>query len=384
VFLSWLGRGVATGSLEFRCGRLSWQVWIFAISIVFGVVRGAAGGGDMYIAFWEVRWLILLIISFILTSSMIQTQRQIKVVTSILLLAGGFHAAEGVYRQYLISSGRLTQFIDDAWGHEDSLFLVALTLFVLVQRVFGAGPRWQRFGGPLIAVVALYTVFVSQRRAGPMMLMVGFLVVSLVFLVVRRKAFFCITVPVLIGVLLYLPVFWNNTSVIGQPARAIRSLVQPDPRDAASNQYRELEKTNVRATIQNNAVLGVGFGREFEFVVPLPDLSSWPFWHYEPHVNVLWVWLKTGAIGFVVFWIMIGSAILEAANLSRRMRDPQLRAVVALSLAVLVCAPVFCYVDTGLTFPRFTIFLGIIMGMLSVLHRFIGAPTGEAALVQAG
>ena len=73
----------------------------------------------------------------------------------------------------------------------------------------------------------------------------------------------------------------------------------------------------MRATIQANPLLGVGFGREFLFVVPLPDLSWWPFWHYEPHHNILWVWLKTGMVGFIAFWVLMGGAVARAAHLVR-------------------------------------------------------------------
>ena len=95
------------------------------------------------------------------------------------------------------------------------------------------------------------------------------------------------------------------------------SITDPNPRDRASNDYREQEKINVRSTIQVNPLLGVGFGQEFLFVVPLPDISKWPFWRYEPHHNILWVWLKTGAFGFMLFWVWMGSAIARAAYFVR-------------------------------------------------------------------
>ena len=121
--------------------------------------------------------------------------------------------------------------------------------------------------------------------------------------------------------------------------------------------------------------MGVGFGREFQFVVPLPDLSFWQFWHYEPHHNILWVWLKTGAIGFTVFWTLIGCALALAAHHSRRLHSPELRSFAVLSIVAVIAAMVFCYVDLGLTSGRVTVFLGTVLGVLSVLP-LIDMPRG--------
>src|SRR5207244_10663074 len=136
----------------------------------------------------------------------------------------------------------------------------------------------------------------------------------------------------------YLPLFWNNPRPTGQPARSVRSLVSPDPRDASSNEYRDLEAINVRATIDSSPLMGVGFGREFQFVVPLPDLSFWQFWHYEPHHNILWVWLKTGAIGFIAFWTLMGTALALAAHHARRLLIPAWRSFAHLSIAAIITA----------------------------------------------
>jgi O-antigen ligase len=184
-----------------------------------------------------------------------------------------------------------------------------------------------------------------------------------------RKAFFFFVIPVFIASAIYLPIFWNNTSMLGQPARAIRSLSAPDPRDAGSNLYRDLELINVRDTIHANGLLGVGFGQPFYFVVDLPDLSWWPFWHYEPHHNILWVWLKMGAIGFILFFTLMGSGIARAAHAVRSLQQPERRVFAMLALSAIVTTLVFCYVDLGLVSGRVTVFLGTMMGTLAVLNQ---------------
>ena len=254
-----------------------------------------------------------------------------------------------------------------AYSHEVVIFLAALILQVLIQRVLGA-PLWVQLVGPVLASVAFYTLLATQRRAGYIALFVGFIAFALVWAVSHRKAFVFIVVPALVAVSIYLPLFWNNTGMLGQPARAVRSLSAPDDRDASSNAYREMEKVNVRETIMSDPILGVGFGRPFLFVIPLPDLSWWPFWHYQPHHNVLWVWLKTGAFGFTAFWMMMLGGIALAANRAKTLRDPTTRSFAFVAMAAITITLVFCYVDLGLTNNRVTMYLGTILGALSTLH----------------
>jgi hypothetical protein len=255
------------------------------------------------------------------------------------------------------------------------IFLGTLVLVVLGQLVFG-GPLWQRLLGlSLFVPFSIYTLLATERRSGYIALMIAFMALALVFLVVRRKAFFLIAVPLIVAGAVYLPLFWNASGLIGQPARAIRSLYEPDPRDASSNLYRELEKINVRATIQSDPLFGVGFGREFHFVVSMPDLSFWPFWHYMPHHNILWVWLKTGAIGFTIFWVLMGLSLAQSANAIKVLRAPELRVFAVLALTGIVSTLVFCYVDLGLTMGRVTVFLGTCIGTVAVLHDLTDAHT---------
>ncbi|MGH2351132.1 MAG: O-antigen ligase family protein [Chloroflexota bacterium] len=365
----WLAQGIAQRRLDYRAGRLGWPMLLFFLALVFGLVRGAAGGGDLNIAFWEARALFYIIICYVLAANTIRTRRQVAILTTIGLLAMAFWAAEGAYRQlFLIDVGLLGETKEFYYSHEVVVFLGALLLLVLAQHVFGA-PLWQRLFGLAIVPVGVFTLLATERRAGQIATMIAFLAFALVFLAVHRKAFFTIALPLLIGGAIYLPLFWNNTSMVGQPARAIRSLYQPDERDAASNLYRLLEKINVRATIKSDPLRGVGFGREFLFVVSLPDLSWWPFWHYMPHHNILWVWLKTGAFGFIIFWTLMGTAIAQAAYFARVLRQREARVFALLALAGIISSLVFCWVDLGLVMNRVTVFLGTILGTLAVLDQ---------------
>jgi hypothetical protein len=195
------------------------------------------------------------------------------------------------------------------------------------------------------------------------------LALFIALIVVRRKAFFTVAVPVLLAGAIYLPIFWNASGILAQPARAIRSVSDPDPRDAASNLSRELEKINIRATLRSYPILGVGFGQPFLQVVPIPDISFFPFWNFEPHHNLFWIWFKTGIVGYLLFWTLIGTALMRAAYLAKTLPDPDLKVAALLVIGGIVASLTFCYVDLGLTMGRLTVFLGTLFGLAAILDQ---------------
>jgi hypothetical protein len=301
----------------------------------------------------------------------------VQTLLTIIFVCVSLSGIEGVYRKFALIDTGLMGTQQEVWfSHEDVVIWGLLIMLVFVQHAFGA-PRWQRLIGPFMLAITGFTMLVSERRSGYIAVMVAFLAFAVLTFVVKRKAFFILAVPVILATAVYLPAFWNNTGTFGQPARAIRSLKDPDPRDANSNLSRDLEAINVRATIAAEPLLGVGFGKPFLQVVAIPDISFFPFWNYEAHHNILWVWMKVGAGGFIVFFVVMGGGLARAASLARSLREPDARVFAALTVCGVVMALVFSYVDLGLTSSRVPVVLGTLLGTVSVLDR-IYLPPGEA------
>jgi hypothetical protein len=363
--------------------RGGWPVFLFSIALLAGLLRGALGGGDMYIGLWEVRYLLYVPACYLIARAALRTPQHVAGLLRVGLAAATLFAIEGAYRRTaLIDTGLLGVISEFAYEHEDALFLVAFALLNLSAFVFGAFRR-VRVLGMLLTPLILYTTLATERRAGIIVLLVGIIVIALTTLFVKRKAFILAALPVVMITGLYLGAFWNATGVLGQPARAIKSLYAPDARDAQSNLYRVLETINIDATIHSDPVLGVGFGREFIMAASLPDLSAWwPFFRYETHNNILWVWLKTGAIGYVLFWVMIGGALSRAAFAAKRLVDPTLRCAALFCLVAIVGTVVFAYVDLGLVSGRVTVLLGTALGILAVVER-IDRTSGRPVLAPA-
>ncbi len=361
---SWLLHGVARRRLDFRSGHLGGVMVVFLLTLLAGLGRGLLEGGNLNVALWELRFLFYAVLCYFLATNIVRTSRHVADVLSVALVATAGFALEGAFRrQALINTGDLHVRQELQYGHEDVVFLGAALLLIVAQQLFGA-PRWQRVLGIVLFPVIAYTMLAAQRRAGFVALAIAVVALLTIMLLARPRAFFILLPPLGIAAASYLGLFWNESGLLAQPARALRSLFEPDARDAASNFYRWLERFNIRATILDDPLFGVGFGRPFSFVVALPDLSWWPFWHYEPHNNILWVWLKTGVLGFVAFLALMATAIARAANVVRRSRG-QARTLGVLTLAAVVMTLVYSYVELGLVNARVTVFVGMLLGTLA-------------------
>jgi O-antigen ligase len=379
AFLSWTFQSIARGDFGLRGILLLKPVLIFGLVLALGYLRGLLGGGDLYIGLFESRYLFYVPITFILAASTMRSLADIRALIAIVLAATGLFAVEGAYRKLaLIDTGALGVIPEYRYQHEDVIFLASTILLIVGLVVFAPRSRLR-----VIAIVALpfimFTLLAAERRAGFIALIIGFLAVSTVLLVAHRRAFGLLVVPLMIGSALYFPIFWNDTGMLGQPARAVRSLSEPDRRDASSNVARVLETINVGANIDSDAILGLGFGREYRFVVAVPDLSWWPLWHYVAHNNVLWLWLKLGLLGFVAFWVFLGSAIVRSVQLARTMVPPEAKVLAILALAAVVTTLVFSYVDIALLSGRVTVFLGTTLGALGALERIVRGSKGVTA-----
>jgi hypothetical protein len=366
----WIAQACMRRRLDFRSGSLGRPALMFGLALIFGVIRGLLSGGNANYSFWESRFLFSLVLAYVLAANTIRTRAHVRTFTTLVFVCTAFSAFEGVWRKYaLINAGLLGDAQELWYSHEDVVIWGLLLMLVVAQQVFHSGPRWQRILGPAVAFMAILAMLVSERRAGLIAVMIAFAIFTLALFTVKRKAFWLIAVPAVIAGAIYLPLFWNNNGTLGQAARAVRSINSPDPRDAASNAWRQLEAINVRATIASDPLLGIGFGRPFLQVVTVPDISFFEFWNYESHHDILWVWMKTGAIGFIAFFTLMLGAIARSLWLAKTLPHPELKTWAILAMACVVMSLVYCYVDLGLTYSRLPMLIGVALGTIGVLER---------------
>jgi len=343
-------------------------VWLLPVFMVMGLGYGLASGGEANAAWHEVRGLVFGVIAFVATIYVSSSTREEAVRRTVL---GGTLALAAVVlvRHFWFvvyrDAGIPSEFL---YAHEDAIFLaigfVASFLYIL----------WPPKGAertPYLfhSAIVLFAMMASGRRAAILALIVA--IVILAWMLFRHRPWMVLaaSVPMVIAGGMYLSVFWQQESgVLAQPARAVRSQIDPSARDASSDSYREREVVNVRFTIEQEPLLGVGFGNPYELVEPLPLLDFWSLQFHTPHQNVLWLWLKMGILGIAAFltaWVIA----FRRAVVMARLTDPQ-KSVLPLALAaVLLMYLFFASVDLALVTTRgavpFAIALAVALGLPS-------------------
>jgi O-antigen ligase len=210
----------------------------------------------------------------------------------------------------------------------------------------------------------------AQRRAAVVALIVGTIALSAV-LFVRNRTRFIVFVPVLVVLLTgYVGAFWSSDNQIGFPAQAIRSVIAPSSAseaDSLSDLYRYIENFDLNATIRSNPLLGLGFGRPFLQPIELPDIVSFfEFADYQPHNTILWIWIKTGLVGFIAFMYMIGVALAQGMRAAVRVVASDEASVVAVLSSYLPMAVVVAFVEISGEAAT-TMLLGLALAMASTV-----------------
>lgn len=373
VFLAWALRGRRDRRFRFERGLLFWPMIALLGVLAAGVLWGAIQPGDnLDTALWEIRELAYCVIIYFLVGILFTHRRDLNTLTWILLISAFLLGLECLIRYYFFIPGHVVGDLD--YDHDDATVL-AFAIVLSVGMLLLGSTRRQRFFALATIPFDVLALMVTQRRAGEAALAVGLVCLAIILLRVNKSLFFKI-VPVTALVLsIYLAAYWNCTSgTLCQPARALTSQINPDPRDLSSDQYRYIETQDLILNIDSQPVTGLGFGQQFAFYIPLPDESFWPFWHYTPHNAILWIWVKAGVLGFFVFWWVAGSGLYRGGRLIQALSaagDNKARALVAGGTSFIIMQITVSYVDLGLTSDRDMLLLGLMLGIIGHLPAIL-------------
>ncbi len=358
-----------------EAGPLIWAVSFYSFMVLFGLVRGVGTGGDLNIAFWEVRPQLYLLFTYLLVYNLVQDKGQAKGILWLFLAAVAVKGLIGTARYLGTLQGDLGLVVqvsryNSILAHEESFFFALFFTALAILFLFRSS-RSQAGFGLLVSLPVLIAFLANQRRAGFLVLGIALAVVGLMaYTIVRRWRRPILTLAVVAAILLplYVVAMGRSTSVPAQPARAIMSLFDPNERDAGSNNYRVLEATNLRYNIGLDPVLGRGYGKQIIHFLPMPSLAGiFELWDIIPHNTILWVWMRLGFIGFVAFWFLVGRSLLEGSLAARHLKNPYLRSLAVLSVAGIVAWVVQGALDMGLADMRANTLSGVFIGLTSRL-----------------
>jgi hypothetical protein len=322
---------------------------LFTTLVLVGLAQGLARGGDFRAAMFEVRPLLYIPIVYFLAKTLCEEPAHERRLI--------WSATVAVFVQTLLSLNYLLGLdvdrrddLETLTEHGSSIGMAMVFVFCLTSLMYRGVSGRQRMGLVVMSVPVIWVFLVSQRRAAVITLAAALILLG-VCLFWRQRRTFWLAVPVVsLVTVAYLGAFWNSDTTIGFPAQAMKTVIAPeqlDEADQSSDLYRILENLDVHATIRAEPVLGLGFGQRFYRPYPLPDISSFEFNGYLPHISFLWIWIKTGFFGIATMIYLIGRSIMLGSHRIRALPNGPDAVIATTAVLFLVMYTIYTYVDIG-------------------------------------
>jgi hypothetical protein len=369
VVFIYMAKGKAWGTPLIPRSHVSVAIGAILACAVLGIVVGHIHGGSLRTALMQVRPWVYLAATYFLTSAFIRDRRAIRAVLWTFVGTVGFKAVQGIY--VWVSKRHMVPKPESYITHEASYFFVIFVILVAALWLFNQEGKLRTWATRLLPLVIL-AILVNNRRVAYEMLGAGFLCFGILAyraMPIRRGVLGKAVVVLLLCSAVYFPVMWNSNSGLAAPARAIKSQVEPNYRDASSDVYRVQENANLELNIKQSAPLGKGYGVKINYALPITDLSSIDsIIAYVPHDQVLDVLVTMGFLGGVAVWFLIGSGIISGSRLAT-VQDPELAVIGLVVACALVTYAVIGAEDLGFFFYRIAFITGTLLGLAEAARR---------------
>ncbi len=365
-------------------------LFLYGSSILFFVVYGIMRGGSMLPAIWEVRGIFYLLVLILLVPQLIRTREQVTAMVWTILAALTFRAIEVSF--HFISAGFTIEGSTGGWGnHEDAGLQATFVVFVAGLYVLKQGSKKQKVVLTALMIPVLLAIVASDRRTVYPVFAASFTLLAVMMPGEFQKRVLRIGWKLGILFIIYVAVFWNSRSesIFLMPVKNIREGLAGEDQEAAgesysSNLYRKVENYDLFSMIKSEPLLGHGYGVLLDYRMPVP--VQWDLGFYIPHNQIVGVFAKTGAVGFLIFLLFYLSVSARVARGFGELDERDYhRAILVLVGAAIINHIVYSFFDIMLTYYRNNIYLGILLGLAGVifgLRRQEMEQTPEAAPAQ--
>ena len=375
VLFIYLAKSKRSGARWFPHTHVSAAIRAVLACVALAIAVGYAHQGSLRMALMEARPYVYLAATYFLTSVLIRDHRAIRAVLWAFVGTVAFKALQGTY--VWISNRHLYPKPESYISHEASYFFVIFMFLVLALWLFDQRGPLRTWATWLLPVV-MWANVVNDRRVAWEMLAGGLLcfgVIAYTAMPIRRHLLGKAIVALVLVSAVYFPVMWDNTSSLGEAARAVKSQIKPSLRDATSDIYRVQENANLELNIKQSGLLGNGFGVKIDYALPITDISQVDsLIAYIPHDDVLDVLMRMGFLGGVAMWFLIGAGIISGSRLARS-PDLEVAVIGTVSACALVAYALMGAEDQGFFFFRIAIITGTFLGLAEAARRLARTET---------
>ncbi|HVY19825.1 MAG TPA: O-antigen ligase family protein [Bauldia sp.] len=338
---------------------------------------GLATGGAIKPALWQVRPYFQIAALAILLTQVVRNDADLRLTLGAMIAAILVKAVFTVWVFFALAHAHFSGW-RELVGHEDSIFFDAAFFFLLALALYD-----RRLRTSVLALLAgallLAALVLNLRRAGYAAFGMSALLLPFILVDKRRLAAGLLALAAAGGAL-YLALFWDNSGPLGVPAEKVRSIfAASDDGDYTSNIYRDGENLNLWTMVREHP-LGTGFGKPFEKVFPVADLSSiLPYWDYDPHNALFGLWMALGTPAFVVCIWLFAVPIASASLAMRRSTKAFVRASAIFCVLGLSAALLASNLDQFVWAQRGAIFVGALLGFVSAIGALQRRVSADAA-----
>lgn len=339
---------------------LLWIIW----SVVYGRIRG----GDMQMGIWEIRAFPLLFIMFWFTPQFIRTKEQIEQLLWVVIAILTFKAFQGIDRfiELDFTFGRFRALTNS----EDPIFFIALFMLLfgfLIFRYYSNQRRWLL----LLFFPLLLGFYLGNRRATYASFGISMIAYWILLPSENKRKLSKYLVAFSIVFVVYLAAFWNSYGRMAVVANAVRSTLFAYDKNEAAEDYasglaREQENYNLAITFRRAPILGIGFGQQHDWVIH--NYGAFSFKGYVTHNQILWFLVKSGLVGYFLFFLFLNGMAMYGGYVFTKLKDPYLQAICAMAVTGILNVIVTAHVDQHLINSRVTSFLGVLLGLIVVVE----------------
>jgi hypothetical protein len=369
VLLIWVMKAGLAGTFGVPKSPVFILLKVFWALLLLGVGIGLSHGAKLKFDLWELRSWLYLTLAILIAAAFIKTRRSLDVMLWIFVLGSGFKGIQGtiIFFSY---ARRLDPRPEAILGHEEAFFFGMFSAITCALWLYDVRGRLRRVATGLLPFVIIADL-ANARRTAWLILAVAIVILATIALVTlpKRRKFLVRSLTVLVlGSVLYLPAYWNHDGSLAQPARAVRSQISPDQRDESSDLYRQQEDLNLINDIKGSGLLGSGFGIPIDYTQIANISSIDPMIAFIPHNGLLWIWLRLGMQGEIVFWCLMATCLVRACSLARA-PDRRLAMFGTLVACGIVSYIIDGYEDMAFAEFRVAVAIGCLIGAMEAAIR---------------
>ncbi len=355
-------------------------VLVLGAAVIFGVIWGLIGGGNVVAALLEAVAMVYIPMIFIAARMLFTTlahYRRLLIAIIVAIVIESSHALlvlPQLREDYTVGTSPLAH---TAALQINMLFLALVATIVLRRKAAGAVALLVIAAAPTLGIF-----IVAQRRSAIVAMLLGVLLLGVVLHQVNRRRFKILAPIVIVLGVAYTGAFWNADGGVGIGAQTIRNIVAPDTKsysDANSDLYRDIETFNLQVTIRSNPILGLGYGQDFLQPIPLPRISNFIFATISPHNAVLGLWFKAGLAGILSYMFLISAGLAQGLRSILDVHDPRDRVVLFVFVANLPMTLVISFVEIAFDAPTTSV-LGLSLALAAAAPSLVAKARREAGL----